>query len=233
MTSLPIDHQESKFLLFQWRATKNAGRNKVRQRILLIVFVGLLADAAGMAAKFSAREIGNDVVLGNKYLELRLERKGDQVTARALVNRITRRTIGLSADDFALHFEGQPSLHAADFALRHVRKESIPAGQRLRLQFAQRDGTSQVAVVYELLDQDSFLRRHLEYSPALPQPLRQVEVWRVGLAGECSSQEIGPPEYMRYNVWSVDDKRGFGQPVLLLFTLSLFFVLLQPAKVLN
>ncbi|MCX6930954.1 MAG: alpha-galactosidase, partial [Verrucomicrobia bacterium] len=75
--------------------------------------------------------------------------------------------------------------------------------------------TSQVAVVYELLDQDSFLRRHLEYSPALPQPLRQVEVWRVGLAGECSSQEIGPPEYMRYNVWSVDDKRGFGQPVLL------------------
>ena len=185
------------------------------QRLVLIVLVALLADAGGMAAKCAARESGNNLTIGNKYLELRLERKGEQVTAKTLVNRITRRTIELSADDFALHFEGQPSLHAADFALRHVRKESIPAGQRLRLQFAQRDGTSQVAVVYELLDQDSFLRRHLEYSPALPQPLRQVEVWRVGLAGECSSQEIGPPEYMRYNVWSVDDKRGFGQPVLL------------------
>jgi hypothetical protein len=215
MTSLPIDHQESKFLLFQWRATKNAGRNKVRQRILLIVFVGLLADAAGMAAKFSARESGNDVVLGNKYLELRLERKGDQVTARALVNRITRRTIGLSADDFALNFEGQPSLHAADFALRQVSKETIPAGQRLSLQFVQRGGTSQVAVVYELLDQDFFLRRHLEFSPALPLPLRQVDVWNVGLKGRCSSQEAGPPEYMRYNVWGVEGKKGFGQPVLL------------------
>jgi hypothetical protein len=185
------------------------------QRPFLLLVAALLADSAAIAAKGAARESGNDLSIGNKYLELRFQRKGDQMAATTLVNRIVGRTIKLSADDFALNIEGQPSLHVADFALQQATREPIPGGQRMSLHFAQRGGTSQVEVVYELLDEDFFLRRHLEFSPALPMPLRQVDVWRVGVKGECSSQEFGPPEYMRHNVWGVEGKKGFGQPVLL------------------
>jgi len=155
------------------------------------------------------------VTLGNRYLELRLQPKGDQFVATALVNHMAGRTVRLSEDDFALHFEGQLAWHAADFAFQRATREAIPGGQRLRLDLAQRGGASQVAVVYELRDQDAFLRRHLEFVPASPLPLRQVEVWSVGLKGRCESQETGPPDYMRFNVWGVEGKQGFGQPVLM------------------
>ena len=47
-------------------------------------------------------------------------------------------------------------------------------------------------MVYELLEDDFFLRRHLEFFPLAPMTLRQVEVWRVGLDGQCLDQEMGP-----------------------------------------
>jgi hypothetical protein len=192
-------------------------QNDMKQRLFLPVVLvpALLACWAGMAAPSDARESGDDLAIGNQYLELRFQRKGDQVAATALVNRIAGRTIRLSADDFALNFEGQPPLHAADFALRQASRETIPGGQRLSLHLARRGGISEVAVIYELLDRDFFLRRHLEFSPAGAVPLRQVDVWSVGLAGRCSSQETGPPEYMVDNVWGVEGRKGFGQPVFL------------------
>ena len=215
MTSLPRENRKNQCFVCHIGVPLSLRGTDMEQRILLIVLVAVLAAAAGPASKCIAHESGNNFAIGNKYLELRFQRKGEQVASTALINRIASRTIRLSADDFALNFEGQPSLHAADFGLRQISKEPIPDGQRLRLEFAQRGGTSEVAVVYELLDQDFFLRRHLEFSPALPLPLRQVDVWSVGLKGRCSSQEIGPPEYMRYNVWGVEGKRGFGLPVFL------------------
>jgi hypothetical protein len=72
-----------------------------------------------------------------------------------------------------------------------------------------------VALIYELMDGDYFLRRHLEFAPASPMMLRQVEVWRIGLPGVCSSQETGPPAEMQQNVWGVERKTGFGKPVFL------------------
>ena len=195
-------------------ATLNIGSAHMAPRLVLLV-VFLLANPLGLTEKCAARESGNHFTIGNKHLELRFQRNGDQVTATALVNHAAGRTIRLSTDDFGLNLEGQPSLHAADFALRQVSKEAIHGGQRLTLQFVQRGGMSQLAVVYELLDQDFFLRRHLELSAAASLALRQIDVWKIGLPGRCSSQEAGPPEYMRFNVWGVEGKRGFGQPVFL------------------
>lgn len=162
-----------------------------------------------------ARESGNDIVIGNRHLELRFTRTGDQLLATALVNRSENRTIKLSDDDFALAIDGHPSLHVDDFFVQQVTKERIANGQQLTIELAQRNGVSKVALVYELLDENFFLHRHLEFSPESPLALRQVDVWRVGLTGKCSAQESGPPEYMRENVWGVDGKKGFGQPVFL------------------
>ena len=177
--------------------------------------IGLMISVLFPVVECSAREHGDNLAIGNKYLELRFQREGDQVAATALVNRIVGRTIELSADDFALMFASPPTLHAVDFILRNVAKEKIPGGQRLTLHLVQRGGTSKAKVVYELLDENYYLRRHLEFAPASPMSLRQVDVWSARLKGTCSSQEMGPPEYMRDNVWSVDGKKGFGQPVFL------------------
>ncbi len=185
------------------------------QRLILFIIIALCFSDSGMIPNCAAQTDGNAWVMGNKYLEFHCQRKGNRVAAMALVNRLVGRTIKLSADDFALHIEGRPSLHAADFSFERVAQEKIPGGQRLTLHLFQNGGTLKLAIVYELLDEDFFLRRHLEFSPALPMSLRQVEVCSVELAGKCSSQETGPPEYMRFNVWGVEGKNGFGQPVFL------------------
>lgn len=185
------------------------------RRRLVLLLVTALANSVGVVTNCSAGESGHDLAIGNKYLELRFQQAGDRVTAAALVNRIVGRTIKLSGDDFALNFEGQPTLHSADFSVGKVTQAKIPGGQQLSMHLAQRGGTSKLTIVYELLDENFFLRRHLEFAPASPLPLRAVEVWNVGLAGKCSSQEMGPPEYMRFNVWGVEGKKGFGQPVFL------------------
>jgi hypothetical protein len=186
-----------------------------RRPLLLLVLVAALAQAPGMTAHGAAGEAGNDLAISNQFLELHFQRQGERVAATALVNRIAGRTIHLAADDFALKLEGRPTLHAENFTVREVAREKLPAGQRLTLHLVQGGGTSKVALVYELLDDSFFLRRHVEFSPGAPVLLREVEVWKVGLEGRCSHQETGPPEEMLHNVWGVDRKTGFGKPVFL------------------
>lgn len=162
-----------------------------------------------------ARDEAGTSMIGNAFLELGFQKKGDRVAATVLINRVSGRTIQLADDDFSLSFEGQPTLHASDFSVQEVAKEKIPGGQNLTFQLVQRGGTAKAALVYELLDNSFFLRRHLEYSPVNPLLLRTVEVWKLGIEGRCSSQETGPPEEMLHNVWGVDRKTGFGKPVFL------------------
>ena len=153
--------------------------------------------------------------IGNRFLELRLDRKGDQILATALVNHLTGRTIALDGDDFTLNFKGLPPLRAENFTLNKVVRKTLSTGQRLILHLLERNGKSKVSVIYELSKTDFFIRRHLEFSSTASPRLDQVEIWNIGLKATCTSQEIGPPNYLRYNVWSVDDKKGFGQPVFL------------------
>ena len=182
---------------------------------ILVVFAMMACAARGDTA---------DPVIGNRFLELRFQRNGDRIAATALHQRVSKRVIPLTADDFSLSREGQAPLQSGDFKVQQVQKTGILGGQRLSLIL--RGGGGEVAVVYELLDDDPFLRRHLEFTPASPMVLRQVEVWRVGVEGRCLDQETGPPDEMLQNVWGVDRKTGFGKPVFLDDT---FWVLEFPA----
>jgi len=157
--------------------------------------------------------VEGDFVLGNTCLELRFQRIGTRVAASALLNKSSGRLIALTADDFSLSRGGQAPLQSGDFKCDRVEKTAMQGGQRLRLTL--RGGAGEVVVIYELMDGDYFLRRHLEFAPASPMMLRQVEVWRIGLPGVCSSQETGPPAEMQQNVWGVERKTGFGKPVFL------------------
>ena len=160
-----------------------------------------------------ARGENAETVIGNQYLELRFQKTGDRIAATTLHQRVSNRIITLSADDFSLSREGQAPLQSKDFKVHQVQRTGIPGGQRLSLLL--RGGAGDVAVVYELMDDDFFLRRHLEFSPTAPMLLRQVEVWKIGLEGQCLDQETGPPEELLNNVWGVDRKTGFGKPVFL------------------
>lgn len=184
-------------------------------RRLAIALAWLLACRHAGVADGTADHPPGPWTIGNAALELRLERNGDRVAATSLANRPAHRLLPLSSDDFALEFDGAPALHAADFVFRNAVRETIPGGQRLGFVLAKPDGTARVTVVYECRDNDFFLRRHLEVEGSFPRPLRRIVVWSAGLADRCSSQEIGPPQYLRDNVWGVEGKKGFGQPVLL------------------
>ena len=142
-----------------------------------------------LALNASATE---DVTLGNRFLELHFHRNRDQLSAVTLENHATHRSLRLYKDDFQLGFEGAPALRAEDFSLKGVIQEKIPGGNRLQLDYSQRNGATEVSVIYELKDDDYFLHRHLEVCTASPRQLNEVDVWDVGVQGVCSSQEQGP-----------------------------------------
>ena len=153
--------------------------------------------------------------LGNQRLELRFQQIGGRISASTLVNHLTRRTIPLQFDDFELTFADRPSWHAEDFEVQGVDRERLATGQRFTVRLRERSGAAVVAIIHELGDAEGFVRRRLEVTPTAPMPLRRVTVWKLGLPGRCWSQEMGPPEYLRDNVWDVEGKLGFGQPVFL------------------
>ena len=166
-----------------------------RWLILLLVIVAPYLGPVSLAVHGAVKETDSRVALGNRYMELRFHRQGEQIAVTTLVNRLTGREIPLTIDDFALGIEGQRVLHAADFALEELAEVAIPGGRRVTERLIQHGGIAKLSVVYELLDRDPFLRRHLEFFPAASVPLRQVEVWRAGVRGTCSAQEDGPPIY--------------------------------------
>jgi hypothetical protein len=155
--------------------------------------------------------------LGNEQLELQFQRKDNQVVAHQLVNKISGRTIPITEDDFSLGIEGRKPLSAADFAFQEAADERIPGGRRLTLHLAGKAPSARLDVIYELGDRDFFLRRRLELVPTGPLPLREVDMWRVGLEGECSFQECAVPIYLQLGPeWRFNDKhQGFGFPVFL------------------
>ena len=62
--------------------------------LLTLLVVAFLERSPDMAAKLPARESGNDLAIGNNYLELRFQRKGDQLVLLCSVyidSLVTRR----------------------------------------------------------------------------------------------------------------------------------------------
>jgi len=178
--------------------------------MVLVLLAPAVADGADSAA-------GRQWHLGNDRLELRFRQDGDHVAVYQLVNKLSRRTIPITEDDFSLGIEGREPLHAADFMFQEARKETIPGGQRLTLQLSNAKPGAQLNVIYELGRDDFFLRRRLELAPTKPLPLRRVDMWLVRVNGKCSFQEQGVPLYLQLGPeWKYTAKhQGFGYPVFM------------------
>ena len=148
------------------------------------------------------------VTLGNTFLKLVFRQERAGVRAVRVVNELSHKSHELSTDDFSVGIEGQPPLRSADFALREVRREALTGGQRLVV--ALRSGARGVDldVVYELSDRTPFVRRWLAVSAAQPLAVRQVDVWSVGLAGECSHQGFGEPVFLGDTFWGLEYPSG-------------------------
>jgi hypothetical protein len=156
------------------------------------------------------------LTLGNEFLELRFTRENGNFRLGKLVNKLSGRTLAIAADDFQIRIEGQKPMHAADFHFLRNEREAMPGRQRLRLQFEGITKGVGLEIGYELGDHDCFVCRRLALTTATPLPLREVQAWRVGIAGKCSSQESGVPHYINDPGWLYKpEHKGFGLPVLL------------------
>jgi len=175
------------------------------------------ASAADRAIPLNEAGGSQEWRLGNEQLELQFRRHGSQVVAHQLVNKLSRRTIPITDDDFSLGIEGRQALHAADFVFQEAREEPIGGGRRLTFQFKNDEPGARLDLIYELGDHDFFVRRRLELMPTNPLPLREVDMWRVGFEGKCSAQERCVPVYLQLAPeWKYTAKhQGFGFPVFM------------------
>jgi hypothetical protein len=154
--------------------------------------------------------------LGNGFLTLTFALGNDGPRLRELENKFSGRKIPIAADDFHIEVDGRPPLCAADFRFVRDTDEIMPGGRRLRFQFEGPTPSLGLEVSYELGDRDFFARRSLSLTATHPLPLREVDAWRLGIAGTCSSQESGVPHYMNDPGWLYTaEHKGFGVPVFL------------------
>ncbi len=154
---------------------------------------------------------GNHGAPANRYVAIDFGDRAGRCAAVALHNRLSGRTLPLDEDDFRIEVDGLPALTAASF----VWSKPDLAAERVRLEGECGERAVRVAVTYELGPDDFFVRRRLELTTDAPLAIRRVDAWVVRVPGICRSQEEGPPEELRMNVWGIDDKSGFGKPVLM------------------
>ena len=181
-------------------------------RTALRTIIGvLLASVAchevqGQQAAVERRD--ESLCLRNKLVELWLELGDGRCAASRLVNKPADRTIPIRSDDFAIGIEGRAPLRAADFVFKEARDDALDAGRRLTLRFEGKTPGLRLDVVYELGNDDFFLRRRLELSTTEPLPLRQVDVWLVGVEGPCSHQGFGEPVLLDDTFWGLEYPAG-------------------------
>ena len=186
------------------------------QRVLLLsaalAFILVVPlSAAEPPAGAWVRRAGAEVGLGNNSLELWFSTKENQCKAVRLVNRLAGRTVPLRSDDLMIGLEGREAIRLADFTFKQAREETLPAGQRLTLQFERASEGLRLDIVYELGHADFFLRRRLELTPKDALALRQVDLWAVGVEGTCSHQGFGGPVLLDDTFWGVEFPAGQNQ----------------------
>ena len=161
----------------------------------------------------------DSLCLRNQHVELWFEVGDGRCVASRLVNVPAGRTIPIRSDDFAVGIEGREPLRAADFTFKAAHDEALAAGRRLTQHFEGKTPGLQLDVVYELGNDDFFLRRRLELSTADPLGLRQVDVWLVGVEGACAHQGFGEPVFLDDTFWGLEYPAGhnrFGDGVVAL-----------------
>jgi hypothetical protein len=171
---------------------------------LLVLFARL--DAQGQGSVVEQKD--NGLCLKNQHVELWFEVGDGRCVASRLVNGPAGRVIPIRSDDFAIGIEGREPLRAADFTFKSAHDEALAAGRRLTQHFEGKTPGLQLDVVYELGNDDFFVRRRLELSTADPLALRQVDVWRVGVEGVCAHQGFGEPVLLDDTFWGLEYPAG-------------------------
>ena len=142
---------------------------------IMKVLAAILACAVAVAASARGRDVwvaGNhSVLLGNGSLQMRFIREHGRLRFGELENKLSGRTLPVTADDFSIAVEGRAPLQTADFRFVRDTLEKMPGGQRLRLQFDRPANGLGLEVIYELGDHDFFVRRRLELTTTKPLPL--------------------------------------------------------------
>ena len=168
-----------------------------------------------LASCEAAAEGSSPPRLGNAQLELRFVQEAAGPRLAEIVNKRSGRTLSVGADEFRIDVQDRAPLRPSDFRYLRGVSENRPDGRRLRLEYEGVSNGLALAIVYELNDRDAFARRRLELTTTQPLPLREVEVWRVAVAGACTYQEEGAPFYLAGDIPRIEEKKGFGLPVLL------------------
>jgi len=182
-----------------------------RLSILVLLFAVLpVSTASSRAADAKARLTRGQgtLALGNAALELGFQQEDGRCRLVRLVNRQAGRQMTVASDDFSIGIDGHEPLAAADFSFKEAAEEAFPGGLRLVLRFDGKTPGTALELVYELDDADCFARRRLELTTDKPLALRRVDVWRVGVAGECSHQGFGEPVFLEDTFWGLEFPAG-------------------------
>lgn len=174
---------------------------------LSVLFLAACSPAFAAGTTYVKRS-GESVLLGNETLEISFTTAKNQWMATRLVNKLSGRTIPIRCDEFSLGIEGQTPLRPADFACKQVLDEPIPGARRLVFHLDSAVRGVQLQVVYELGDSDFYVRRRLELSLKAPLPLRQCDVWHIGVPGKASHQGFGEPVFLEDTFWGLEFPAG-------------------------
>jgi sugar phosphate isomerase/epimerase len=162
--------------------------------------------AAKAEDKAYVRRTRSQLALGNRFLEIIFDMAGEPCSAIRLVNKLSGRTIPISADSFSLGIEGRGSVRRDNFLGASPSDQPIPGGKRIVVKLSDSFffRPVSVAITFELRDNDHFLRRRLEMTSNQPLPLRRVEAWIVGLPGKAIHQGFGEPVFLEDTFWGLE-----------------------------
>ncbi|HUT37514.1 MAG TPA: NPCBM/NEW2 domain-containing protein [Planctomycetota bacterium] len=145
---------------------------------------------------------------GNEYVRLVFQPAAGRYPLARVINGLSKRTLAVASDDFAVGIEGRPALRAADCTFQQARKEAIPGGERFIIQLTCPARGNRLDIVYEQAANSAFIRRRLEVTSAKPVELRQVDVWLVGIEGKASHLGFGEPVFLDDTFWGLEYPGG-------------------------
>ena len=166
--------------------------------------LGLVVACATAGEPADLRRDVEDFSFGNDHLTLRFRRSDARCGLAEVVSKLAKRTLQLKSDGFSIGIEGAAPLRDADFLLSNVRTEDAGAERRLVLLYNDRKPKGmKLGVVYSI-GADPFVRRHIELSAPQPLPIRQVDVWQVGVEGKAAHQGFGEPVFLEDTFWGLE-----------------------------
>ena len=172
--------------------------------ICTLLCVAIQAGAAGFPY---VKRAETEIAVGNDVLELGFRIADGRCTLTHLANKLAKRSVAITSDDFAIGVEGRAPLRTADFAFAGAREEPLAEARSLLLQFENKGEGLQLTITYTL-GVGAFVRRSLHLSAAKPLPIRQVDAWLVGIEGTASHQGFGEPVFLDDTFWGLEFPGG-------------------------